>query len=329
MDVGGRPQERPFDVLVVGELNPDVLVFDPVARPVFGQVETLVEVVSLAIGSSSAIFACGVARLGLRTAFVGVVGDDAFGRFMMTALSERGVDVSACIVDATVPTGASVVLSSGDDRAILTARGAIGALRGDQVPLDLLRRARHLHVGSTYLQTALQPDLPRLFRVAHREGLTVSFDCNWDPSGRWDASIDELLVESDLFLPNAAEARNLTGLSDDREAARALVRRGMRGRTIAAPLVVAVKRGPNGAFATSGEEEVERPALAVPVRDTTGAGDSFDAGMVFGLLARWPLDSALELAVACGSLACRAIGGTESQPTLEEALRALGAVGLP
>ena len=117
------PPGRDLDLLVVGEVNPDVVVraADPV--PAFGQVERLVDAIELVVGSSSAILACGAARLGLRTAFAGVVGDDALGRFMLEALRARGVDPAAIRVDPAVPTGASVILSGAGDRAILTAPG--------------------------------------------------------------------------------------------------------------------------------------------------------------------------------------------------------------
>ena len=86
---------------------------DPDPVPVFGEVERVVQSVVMTVGSSSAIFACGAARLGLRVAFVGVVGDDAFGQFMLRAMAARGVDVSACTVDPALPTGATVILSTG------------------------------------------------------------------------------------------------------------------------------------------------------------------------------------------------------------------------
>ncbi len=323
--------EREFDVLVVGELNPDVIVVDDDPRPRFGQAETIVEAISLVVGSSSAIFACGAARLGLRTAFVGVVGEDVFGRFTLGALAERGVDVSRCVVAQDRPTGASVILARGPDRAVLTSIGTIDALRADEVPLELVRRARHLHVGSTYLQASLRPGLPSLLGQARAAGLSTSFDCNWDPTDAWDGSIDELLTVADLFLPNSAEARRLTGAVDDRTAAAELMRRGGLGPRNGGPhqsgLTVAVKRGPKGALAVRGTEFAAADALPVRVVDTTGAGDSFNAGMVFGWLAGWSLEAALELGVACGSLSCRELGGTASQPTLEEARQALADLG--
>ena len=91
--------ERRFDLLVAGELNPDILIVDPTSGPAFGQVETIVDAIFLAIGSSSAIAACGAARLGLRTALVGVVGEDPFGYFMLRALEDAGIDVSGCRID--------------------------------------------------------------------------------------------------------------------------------------------------------------------------------------------------------------------------------------
>lgn len=318
------PRDRDIDVLVVGDLNPDIFVISPAARPAFGQTETLVETVTMSVGGSSAIVACGAARLGLRTAFIGVVGDDSFGHLMLDALADRGIDTSACITDAALATGASVILVAGGDRAILTAPGTVAALRADYVPADLLGRARHLHVGSVYLQDGLRPGLPGLLRHARAAGATVSLDCNWDPSGRWDEPIDELLVETDLFLPNEAEAQHLTGLADAGAAAAELVRRGRR-RDGSTP-VVAVKRGVNGGLASTVGGIITRPALAVDVADTTGAGDSFDAGFIFGWLNGWPIAASLELAVACGSLACRGIGGTTSQPTLAEAMASAAAI---
>ena len=88
--------ERDTDILVVGEINPDIVVTDADPAPVFGQVERAVRSISMTVGSSSAIFACGAARLGLRVAFHGVVGDDPFGRFMLEELAAREVDV-ACV----------------------------------------------------------------------------------------------------------------------------------------------------------------------------------------------------------------------------------------
>lgn len=302
----------PFDLLVVGEVNPDVIVRGADPRPAFGQAERWVDTIELVVGSSSAIAACGAARLGLRTAFAGLVGDDALGRFMLAELAARGIDTSAVLIRAGVRTGASVILSTPADRAILTAPGAIPLLRAGDVPVELLRRARHVHVGSAFLLDALRPDLPGLLAAARDAGATTSVDPNWDPRGTWDGGIGAILRETDVFLPNAAEAERLTGLEDPAAAAAALVAAG--------PSVVAVKTGPAGALAATSDRRVLRVAAPpVEVCDTTGAGDSFDAGFLAGWIDGHDVAAALTLAVACGSMSTRAAGGVAAQPTLDEA----------
>jgi sugar/nucleoside kinase (ribokinase family) len=303
---------RPFDLVVVGEVNPDVVVTDPDPAPVFGQAERFVESIRLVPGSSSVITAMGAARLGLRVAMVGVVGDDALGRFMLDAMAGRGIDVSACRVATDRPTGASVILGNGADRAILTSRGTIADTRAADVPPALLAVTRHVHVGSYFLQPELARQLPGLFRAAHAAGATTSLDPNWDPAERWDSGFAAAAAGADLLLPNAAEARRLTGLADPGEAARALA-----GDT----RTVAVKLGPDGALAVDpagGQVRIAAPRGVVPV-DTTGAGDSFDAGFLAGWLGGGTLEEALACGVACGTLSTRASGGTDAQATAAEA----------
>lgn len=204
--------ERPFDILVAGEINPDLILAGDVL-PEFGQVEKLVDSAVLAIGSSSAIFACGAARLGLRVAFIGVCGDDLFGRFMLDQMRRRGVNVEPVIVRPGGATGLSVILSTGVDRAILTSAGLTAALRAEDVSDALLAQARHLHVASYFLQDALRPGLPELFARARALGMTTSLDTNYDPSEQW-LGFDRLLALTDVFLPNEAEARSLSRAGD-------------------------------------------------------------------------------------------------------------------
>lgn len=322
---GGLPAsgsgDREIDVLVLGEINPDVIVRAADPRPQFGQVERLVDAIDLVVGSSSVIFACGAARLGLRTVFVGVVGDDPMGRFMLDTMRTHGIDVSACRIDEAVPTGATVILANDSDRAILTAPGTMPLLRDEDVPEALVDRTRHLHVGSLFLLDALRPRLAGRFAAARRAGITTSLDCNWDPSGAWDGGIRGILAETTVFFPNAAEAQRIAGLESVEEAAVALAGLG--------PRVVAVKCGADGALAGEPDGTITRvPAIAVDPVDTTGAGDSFDAGFLAAWLAGRPLRECLAMGVTCGSLSTRGVGGTAAQPTLAEAEAAARSAGL-
>jgi len=311
------PALRDLDLLVVGDVNPDILV--PNAEPRFGQEEVLVDSIALTIGGSAGIMAAAAARLGLRTAIVGVVGDDTFGRFMLDELASRGVDVSACRINATRPTGATVILARPTDRAILTACGTIGDLTVDDVPVAILGRAGHVHIASLFLQPAILAGLGALTERAHDAGATVSVDPNWDPTGGWDGGLLGAMSGLDVFLPNAAEARLLTGVDDLAAAARGLRGDGPRP-------IVAVKRGPDGALAVDeGGALVDIPGIPAQPVDSTGAGDAFDAGFLAAWLERRPIAEALRLGAVCGALSTRALGGTPAQPTRAEAEEAMAA----
>lgn len=301
---------RPLDVVVVGELNADLIVrLD--AAPEFGQVEKLVADAGLTVGSSSAIFACGAARLGLRVGFIGKVGADEFGRFMLDSLAQRGVETARCVIDSQIRTGLSVILSMGNDRAILTYPGSIPALRFGEIDLDYMQTARHLHLGSYFLLTGLHPHIPALFDLAHQAKMTVSLDTNYDPHEAWDSGVRRALERADVFLPNEVESRAISGASGLDQA---LDRLSSKVKT------VVVKLGAQGAAARQGQNVARVPALPVDLVDTVGAGDSFDAGFIYGHLAGWDLERSLRLGVICGSLSTTRAGGVQAQPTLEEAL---------
>lgn len=298
-----------YDILVIGEINADLILAGD-ARPVFGQVEKVVDDATLTIGGSGTIFACGAARLGLRVGYCGVIGDDMFGRYMLDMLRQRQVDTTGVIVDRQLKTGLSVILTADGDRAILTHLGAISALRADQVDRRLLRRAHHVHVTSYFLQDALRPGLPHLLDEVRAAGATLSTDTNWDPAERWDDGLHEVLARCQVFLPNEQEALAIAGEGELTATLDRLARQ---------TPIVAVKRGPLGATCRHLGATLIDPGFAVDVVDTTGAGDSFNAGFLYGFLHSWVPEETLALACACGALSTRAAGGTDAQPTLDEA----------
>ncbi|MGW7607339.1 carbohydrate kinase family protein [Streptomyces sp. NPDC054766] len=309
---------KSFDLLVVGDANPDVVV-GPLRGPLeFGQREQLVEHAGLVLGGSAAIMACGAARLGLRVAFAGRVGDDPAGVFVREALAGRGVDVGFLVTDPVLPTPLTTVVTAGDgDRAILTAPGCLTATGPEDVPRELIAASRHVHAASFFLMPRLARSLASVFGLARETGATTSLDTNDDPAGCWDHELlDPVVKFTDFLLPNAAEAHALSGEPEPAAAAALLAGRG--------PTVV-VKDGANGALACAGAELSRAPAVSVDPVDTVGAGDSFDAGFVAATLRGLDLRSALTVAVACGSLSTRAHGGTAAQPTWDEARAAIRA----
>jgi sugar/nucleoside kinase (ribokinase family) len=305
-----------LDLLVVGDCNPDVVVLGDDVVPVFGQQEKLVGGVSLVTGGSASIMAVAAARLGLRVGLVAAIGADAAGQFMLGQLAAEGVDTSGMVTRPHLATAMTVVLSQGNDRAILTALGAMPTLTAGEVPAGLLAGVRHLHVSSFFLlERLLGPGLADLFAAARASGLTTSLDTNWDPAGRWGGDqLRAVLAHTDVLMPNEAEALNIAGTTDIRDAAAAL--------TAAGPRLV-LKLGDRGALSADGARwhRVRPPAgLDGPFVDATGAGDCCNAGVVAGLLRGLDLPAAAGLGCAVGSASTRAPGGTGARTGLAAAL---------
>jgi sugar/nucleoside kinase (ribokinase family) len=302
------------DLLVLGDCNPDVLVLGGDVTPAFGQQEKLVDTISLVVGGSAAITAVAAARLGLGVALVAAVGADPAGTFMLDRLAREGVDVSAVAIRGQAPTGMTVALSRGGDRAILTALGAMTSLTAADVPPGLLARARHVHVSSYFLlEDSLGPGLAGLLAAARAAGASTSLDTNWDPSGRWgDERLTAAIAQADLLLPNEAEALRLSGQADLDKAVTTL--------TAAGPRLV-VKLGERGALCADGLARHQVSVAPVTPADTTGAGDCFNAGLIAGLLEGLPLPEAAALGCATGALSTGAPGGTASAPGPRAAAR--------
>jgi sugar/nucleoside kinase (ribokinase family) len=210
----------------------------------------------------------------------------------------------------------TVALSHGDDRAILTATGAMTSLTADDVPREVLGRVRHVHVSSYFLlEDSLGPGLADLFEYAHRCGATTSLDTNWDPSGRWGGEqLLGVLAHTDVLLPNEEEAKRLSAQPTVTEALPVL--------RAAGPIVVA-KLGVSGAMCLDGERphRIQPPSgLAGEFVDATGAGDCFNAGLITGLLDGLCLTDAVSLGCATGSASTRGAGGTAAAPDRVTAL---------
>jgi len=305
--------DTPYDILVVGELNVDIILSGDVT-PVFDQVERLVSDSSLVLGSSSAIFACGAARLGLNTSITSKIGQDTLGEFCLNALKNRNVDVSGVFLDPGVKTGMSLILNCGVDRAILTYPGSMENFSLEDINPDLLRKTRHLHLGGYYLLSTLRPQVVQLFNMARSLGITTSLDTNYDPSGRWEEDLEPLLRLTNVFLPNETELLRISRESS--------IEAGLKKLAGWVEMVV-VKQGAHGATARKGDQDYKAAGLPMKVVDTVGAGDTFDAGFLYGYLHNWDLQRSLRLGCICGSLSTRLAGGTQAQPNFDEASKYL------
>jgi sugar/nucleoside kinase (ribokinase family) len=296
-------------ILVAGEINVDLILQNYRSFPELGK-EVLVEDCFLALGSASLIAAMGLAKLGDDVAFLGKVGRDAYGDFCIERMQAADIDVTRVIRDPALKTGITVSISSPRDRALVTYLGAITELRGEDIRDEDMAGFGHLHVSSYFLQERLRPGLRDVFKRAHALALTTSLDPGFDPTEQWQPDILETLRETDVFFPNEVELAAIGG-SPDFELA-------LRNLHNECTLTVA-KLGRSGAMALDNGNVVRVPAFPVQPVDTTGAGDSFNAGFLHAWTARQPLAGALRFGAACGALSTRGLGGTATQATREEA----------
>jgi sugar/nucleoside kinase (ribokinase family) len=295
-------------ILIAGELNPDLIMRDYNKFPTLGE-EVLVNGLLLTLGSSSAICAVGLARLGDDVTFAANVGRDPYGDFCVAALERERVDVSLVGRRPDLETGITVSITSAADRALVTYPGSMASLCPQDLPAGVFAGHAHFHVSSYFLQDGLRPHLKQLFAAARRAGLTTSLDTGYDPSEQWSADVVSTLDEVDVFLPNESELRGISRREGVLDGLRALD----NGHTL-----IVAKLGLRGCAVWRDGKLIEVPTFPAKAVDPTGAGDSFNAGFLHAWLRHAPLADCLRTGAACGALSTRALGGTTAQPNWAE-----------
>lgn len=292
-----------LDVGVVGEINPDLILYG-VPADLTPERELLVQGLRLTLGSSSAIFAHNLSVLGTRVGMVSKVGGDEFGKLAVDWLSSGGVDVTRILQAGTgSATGVTVILAHPGQRFILTYPGTIFELAYENLDLDYVFSARHLHLSSYFLQKNLRPRIADLFREARRKGLSTSLDTNDDPDNVWADDVRETLRYVDIFFPNEREAKAISRTDDLAQAIRTL------SESVG---IVAVKLGSEGAMARQAAAEFRASPVRVNAVDAVGAGDSFDAGFIHRFLQGAAIEECLNYANVAAAYSTTREGGTEA-----------------
>jgi sugar/nucleoside kinase (ribokinase family) len=300
--------EKPFDILVIGELNVDLILNDIEKFPEIGK-EVLAHGMTLTLGSSSAIFASNISSLGARTAFLGKIGRDKFGEVVIESLQANHVDVSMIRTDENTGTGATVILNVQEDRANTTYPGAMDLLTLDDISEEDLIKARHVHFSSYFLQPGMWNDLGNLFRIARKLELTTSFDMQWDPQESWKLDMADVLPHVNVFLPNEKELMFLTGKNNLNEAIASAKK--YTG-------ILVIKRGNKGSMVVSGDRVSDLPPfLNKNVVDAIGAGDSFNAGFIYKYLQGKDIAECQRFGNLTGAVSTTAAGGTAAFRDME------------
>src|SRR5918911_3905754 len=244
-------------------------------------------------------------RLGMRTAYAGRFGSDAEGRFGLSTLEDEGVDVQFAETVEGVSNQIAFIIIDGrsGERTVIWDRDERLAYSPSEVPLELASRGRALH-----LDAHDPPACARMARAAREAGAIVSADID-----NIYAGLPELLPLIDILITSAGFPHRMTGIADERASLVELKAR--YGCTI-----VGMTLGVRGALLYTEGIFLESPAFAVPggCRDTTGAGDAFHAGFIYGLLHGEEIETSLRLANATACLKCRALGARTSLPARSE-----------
>ena len=299
------------EVICVGNL-----VADAVARPVLELPEkgklALVDDLQLHSGGCAANTGAALAKLGISTSVVGKVGEDGFGDFLLQALSKVGLDVTGISRSKNYHTSASLVLVDSDgERSFVHSLGANQDLSDKDVPDSVLRGAKIMHIAGSFLMPKLDGEpTGRLLRRAKALGLTTALDTAWDAQGRWASLLVPVLGDIDIFLPSIDEARMVTGLEKPEEIASFFLDRGVQ--------IVGLKMGSAGSYVRTATEEYWISPYNVPSVDATGAGDSFVAGFLAGIVHDWDLERTGKLANAVGASCVTAIGASTGIRSWEE-----------
>jgi sugar/nucleoside kinase (ribokinase family) len=295
--------EKEFDAVGFGLNAVDHLVVVP-AYPEFDTKVRLAEHVQAAGGQTASAMAA-LSRLGMRTAYAGRFGSDAEGEFGLAELKAEGVDtVYAEVIEGARNQIAFIIVDARNgERTVIWDRDEKLAYKPEEAPIEIASRGRVLHLDA-HDPSACVP----LALAARRAGTIISADIDNIYEG-----LPELLPLVDVLISSKEFPHRLTGLTDERAS---LVE--IKGRYGCG--VVGMTLGERGALLYHEGVFLESRAYAVPggCRDTTGAGDAFHAGFIYGILRGEEIEESLRLANATAALKCRALGARTSLPAETE-----------
>jgi len=285
------------DIIVMGDINIDITFSIP-AYPVPGS-EAMATAVKMHTGGSAVNTAIALARMDMDVGFIGRVGQDPFAQRVVADLQNVGVDCSQMQVDPKVSTGLILIAVSADgERTMFGARGANSFTEANVIDAQYFANCRWVHLSSySFLAHAQYETILTALDLAENSPYTrVSLDIGTEPALRARSQILQLLPRLDVILPNEQEIALLGEGQPLNESLDHL----LNGRGANA---VVTKRGRRGCLLAIGNKRVDLPAFNIMPKDSTGAGDSFNAGVVLGRLVGLSWEASAALGNAMGGMA--------------------------
>ena len=299
--------DKQWDAIVVGDIFIDLILTGFPSLPGLGE-EGFAQACGRETGGGVANTSCGLARLGMRTALLAIAGTEEMEWFHRR-FAARGVDTSMLVAHPTDPTAITVAVSTPHDRIFYTYYGPnseLAEMLGRPETCERLAGAGHVH----FAFPVPPPLLAELGERLHQRGTSTSIDVGWQEGWLADPASMDALAHVDWFLPNEHEAERVTGESDPRRMFAWFHQRGVRG--------VVVKLGPQGSAISVDGALRTVPSIPVTPVDTTGAGDCFNAGFLYGVLRGMPLVECLRIGNLCGAYSTQAAGGIAAFPDIDK-----------
>ena len=262
-----------FDVIGFGALNVDKLF--KVNRIAGAEEESFIESYAETCGGSAANTMVGLARLGCKVGFIGKVGCDKEGDLLLEDFCREGVDTQG-VIRAKQGRSGSVMgfVDKKGARALYIDSGVNDTIKPKEISVEYVSQARFLHLTSFVGEKSFQTQKKLLKTLPN--SVKVSFDPGALYARRGLAQLEPIIKKAYVLMPNARELELITGKTDYCKSADFLIGRGAK--------IVAVKLGGDGCYVTDGRERHLVKPVKVKVVDTTGAGDAFCAGFLYGLL---------------------------------------------
>jgi ribokinase len=296
-----------FDAVGFGALNVDKLF--KVNCVVGPDCEGFVTGFEEACGGSAANTMAGLARLGCRTGFIGKVADDKEGQLLTRHFQEEGVDANGIVTVKAGRSGTVMGFIDGKgNRALFVDPGVNDTIMPEEIKKEYVRQTEFLHLASFVGQNSFQTQT-KLVEALPRN-VKVSFDPGEIYAGKGLKALEPILNRTYVFMPSARELQMLGGKADYKENAEFMIGKGVR--------IVAVKMGNKGCYVTDGKESHRIEAFKVKVVDTTGAGDAFCAGFLYGLLKKKNLAECGKIGNFVASRCVMKMGARTGLPKLED-----------
>ncbi len=304
--------------LVIGDLNVDLVLNELKEFPELGK-EIVAQDYFMDIGGSGGIFSAVLSELGISTYIISKIGDDFSGRFLISKLKDYEVITDKLVIEKSGKTGITVNLSYKKDKYQISSLNLVNSLNADEVMFGSIDEIGHVHFTSYYVMNNLKSDYVKLIGdiKSNYKNITFSLDTNDDPEDKWGDEIYRILSNIDIFFANRKEALQITKESDIEDALDKLSKE---------VKTVVIKLGSQGYIAKHRDDYYKGDPLSVDFKDSTGAGDNFNAGFIYGLMNNLDIKKSLKIANICGAKSVEYLGGVGNKEKFLEIKELIGRI---